>query len=203
MSEPAATGGLDGPLTVAALEILRPLLLEPVLHHSLRTAALAAAEAKVRGWDVDPDDLLVAGLFHDSGTAADDSAERFEVTGADRAVAFARTIGRGEESCQAIWDAVALHTSPGIAERHRPLTRALRAGVLTDFGSPELSTRHRELRDELELRYPRDDIERVLAAAVVRAALTTPDKAPASSWPADLVRGAALMSEPEGDNPCF
>ena len=87
MSDP---DGLEGPLAAAALETLQPLLLTPVLHHSIRTFVLAAAECRWHGWDVDPDDLLVACLFHDSGTIPDDSTERFEVTGADRAVAFAR-----------------------------------------------------------------------------------------------------------------
>jgi hypothetical protein len=194
---------LGGPVARHALEVLRPLLLAPILDHSVRTCLLAEAECRVNGWDVDPDDLVVASLFHDSGTIPDDSPERFEVVGADRAVAFAREAGRDAGSCRAIWDAVALHTSPGVAERHEPLTRAVRSGVLTDFGSPVLIERHRALIEEIEQRHPRAGIERVLARAVVDAARRTPDKAPASSWPADLVRGSELGDEPEGDNPCF
>jgi hypothetical protein len=200
MSDP---DGLEGPLASAALETLQPLLLTPVLHHSIRTFVLAAAECRWHGWDVDPDDLLVASLFHDSGTIPDDSTERFEVTGADRAVVFARGTDRDAASCRAIWDAVALHTSPGIAERHEPLTRAVRGGVLTDFGSPSHIARHTDLIREIEQRYPRDGIERVLAHAVVTAARAEPAKAPASSWPADLVRGADLTGDSEADNPCF
>lgn len=197
------TDPLDTPLAREALAVLRPQLLAPILHHSIRTCALAAAESEAGALDVSPDDLLIACLFHDSGTIPDASPERFEVTGADRAADFARRSGRDAESCRAIWDAVALHTSPGIAERHRPLTQAVRSGVLTDFGAPDLVDRHRDLVGELERAYPRDAIERVLAGAVVAAARATPAKAPSSSWPADLVRGADAMSDPDAENPLF
>jgi hypothetical protein len=191
------------PLALEALGVLRPQLLAPILHHSVRTYLLAAAESAAGGWDVDPDDLVIACLFHDSGTIPDSSPERFEVVGADRATEFARAAGRGTASCRAIWDAVALHTSPGIAERHEPLTRAVRAGVSADFGAPALVARHRALIEEIEGRYPREGIERVLAGAVVAAATATPAKAPSSSWPADLLRGAATMTDPAGENPSF
>jgi hypothetical protein len=193
---------LDDPVGRQALDVLRPLLLAPILAHSIRTLHLARAESRARGWYVDPVDLVVACLFHDSGTIPDRSAERFEVTGADRATAFAREAGRDDGSCRAIWDAVALHTSPHIAERHEPLTRAVRSGVLADFGNAELVERHRALVTDLEQRHPRDGIERVLAGAVVDAARTTPAKAPPASWPAELVRGAATTS-PGSDNPGF
>jgi hypothetical protein len=197
------TDPLDTPLAREALDVLRPQLLGPILHHSIRTLGLASAEAEAEALDVDPEDLLIACLFHDSGTIPDTSPERFEVTGADRAADFARRAGRDTRSSRAIWDAVALHTSPGIAERHRPLTRAVRSGVLTDFGAPALVERHRDLVGRLERAYPRDAIERVLAGAVVAAARSTPAKAPSSSWPADLVRGADATSDPDAENPQF
>jgi hypothetical protein len=192
---------LDDPIGQQALAVLRARLLPPILNHSVRTLFLASAEYRLGGGDVDPLDLLIACLFHDSGTIPDESPERFEVVGADRATEFAREVGRDADSRRTIWDAVALHTSPGIAERHRPLTQALRAGVLTDFGSTELVDRHRALIADLETRYPRDGIERVLAGAVVDAARTAPSKAPSSSWPAGLVRGADTATG--ADNPNF
>ncbi|MEZ5096795.1 MAG: hypothetical protein R2731_12165 [Nocardioides sp.] len=79
----------------------------------------------------------------------------------------------------------------------------MRAGVLADFGHPDLVDRHRGLVDQVERRYPRDGIERVLADAIVAAARREPSKAPASSWPADLVRGAQLVSTAGGVNPLF
>lgn len=195
---------LEQPLGLAALAALRPRLERSILHHSVRVVALAAAEADATGLELDPRDLLIAGLFHDSGTIPDRSPERFEVVGADRAVVFAREHGRPEASRRAIWDAVALHTSPGIAERHAPLTRALRIGVLADFGHAEHARRHASLARSLEARYPREGVARALAGAVVLAARRTPGKAPASSWPADLVRGAAAVADPAAaDNPCF
>jgi hypothetical protein len=194
---------LDGPIGRRALEILEPSLLRPIFNHSLRTYFFASAESRARGWDVDPIDVLIACLFHDSGTIADQSLERFEVVGADRALAFAREVGRCSPASAAIWDAVALHTSPGIAERHRPLTRAVRAGVLVDFGIADLADSHRTLIADLERFHPRMGVERVLVDAVVRAARISPTKAPAASWPADLMRGALLIGDSAAANPNF
>ncbi|MEZ5096796.1 MAG: hypothetical protein R2731_12170 [Nocardioides sp.] len=84
----------------------------PILRHSQRTFLLAIAESRLRGWEICQVDLLVACLFHDSGTVSDESPERFEVVGADRASAFAAEVGIGPAARRAIWDAVALHTSP-------------------------------------------------------------------------------------------
>lgn len=178
-------------------------LAEPILAHSIRVFALAMAECRRHGWDVSPEELLIAALFHDSGTIPDTSPERFEVVGADRAAAFAARSGRDPDSCAAIWDAVALHTSPGIAERHRPLTRAVRAGVLTDFGDPQRRHVHQGLIAAIETTYPRADVEIVLAEAVVAAAKARPGKAPAASWPADLVRGSEHLTAPGQPNPLF
>ena len=96
-----------------------------------------------------------------------------------------------------------MHTSPGIAERHEPLTRAVRGGGADRLRLTEPHRPAHDLIREIEQRYPRDGIERVLAHAVVTAARAEPAKAPASSWPADLVRGADLIGDSQADNPFF
>jgi hypothetical protein len=178
---------LDDPVGRLALGILQPLLAVPILDHSLRTYHLADAECGVHGWDVAPLDLLIACLFHDSGTIRDNSPERFEVTGADRAVEFARAAGRDAASCRAIWDAIALHTSPGLAERRGALCELTRGGVGVDFGRGAEVVTEPQGR-AIHAAYPRLAMERSLVDLIVRQARERPEKAPPYSIIAELVR---------------
>ncbi|MEV5365296.1 HD domain-containing protein [Streptomyces cellulosae] len=197
-------GGATGDLAHAYVrEILHPA----ILHHSVRVWLLAdhlGRQQDLKG--AEREALAVACLFHDSGTAAPhDGAQRFEVEGADAARAFLSEHGWPEDLGQQVWEAVALHTSPGIAERMGTLPRLVRLAVLADFGRTDLlGTEGRtELTEALE-RFPRLDIETALADAVVAQALRNPQKAPPSSWPGGLL--AAHLADSDrtgGGNPAF
>ncbi|ABS03795.1 HD domain-containing protein [Kineococcus radiotolerans] len=134
---------------------------------------------------LDDGTLLTACLLHDAGaTAVGASWQRFEVQGADRAAAFARAHGYSEDQVRHIWEAVALHTSPHIAERIHPLARWVRGGVLADFGTDLIPP---DLRRRTEAEVPRLDVERTLSGIVVEQALRDERRAPSGSWPADLL----------------
>jgi HD domain len=182
-----AVAGLRGPVHPA------------VFNHSARVFLHARAfrsHAVVADRDAPPlpmDLFLVACLFHDAGTAeSHNGPARFEVEGADAAQRFLAGHGRSGREIDMVWEAIALHTSPGIAERRGPMTRHLRLGVLQDFGA--LPPADDAVSSAAESRFPRLDVERVLAGAVVAQALATPAKAPASSWAADLLR--AHLADP-------
>jgi hypothetical protein len=59
---------------------------------------------------------------------------RFEVEGADLAAAVLREHGVPEPDVDRVWEAIALHTSPGIAARRGLLSYLTREGVGIDFG---------------------------------------------------------------------
>ena len=152
---------------------------------------------------VDSSLLFTASMFHDMGTCAiHDHHQRFEVCGADAAVDYMQTQGMSDQSSQReVWEAIALHTSPGIAERMGPLTRTVRMAVKADFGN-EL---YRSLLDEgllesTEALLPRGEIEKVLGDCIAWQAERREDeerkaKAPAVSWPWNLLR--CRLEEPE------
>jgi HD domain len=200
----------DSPLCAAAADLARRHEHPAIADHSLRTflhAELAAAPLGLRaGADYDPDELFLACVLHDIGTAeAYNGRQRFEVDGADAAAAFLESRGAPAAVRQRVWEAIALHTSPGIAERLGPLTRLTRAGVVSDFAVPPaapygVST---ATRAEIESRYPRGDVERHLADAVVAQAVADPGKAPRSSWPGGLLRAHLADPHREGTNPAF
>ena len=152
---------------------------------------------------IDSSLLFTASMFHDMGTSAiHDHGQRFEVCGADAAVDYMQTQGMSDSLSQRqVWEAIALHTSPGIAERMGPLTRIVRMAVKADFGN-EL---YRSLLDEgllesTEALLPRGEIEKVLGDCVAGQAERRDGeernaKAPAVSWPWNLLR--CRLEEPE------
>jgi hypothetical protein len=161
-----------------------------IANHSIRTYRHAVLAARQRdlspGVDYADDLLFYACVLHDIGTAdAHDGPQRFEVEGADAAAEFLTAEGFDAAAVDQVWEAIALHTSPHIAERRGPVTLLTRLGVLRDFGDPDADD---AVRAEVERAHPRLDIERDLTDAVVAQALRQPGKAPTSSWPGGLLR---------------
>ena len=57
---------------------------------------------------------------------------RFEVDGANAARDFLHNYGIPEASVEIVWDAIALHTTPGIPEHKKPEVALVTAGVEMD-----------------------------------------------------------------------
>ena len=198
------------PTCITAFEYAQSQLPLSLLHHSVRVYLYAKwlAEREKSGWDLDGskiDQLFIACICHDVGATDNHNGDwRFEVDGADAAEHFARSHGLDEASAHDIWTAVAVHTSPHVAERIHPLARLVRLGVLVEF---DLATRDQlkatKYVDEVERDIPRLEIEKVLADAVVKQALHKPHKAPATSWPNRLLKEHLEDSGRQGANPVF
>ena len=162
-----------------------------IVHHSMRVYLFAnwLARREKSEW-ADHDLLFVASFCHDLGASHHHNGpQRFEVEGADAAADILRVHGREEQDVHEVWTAIALHTSPGIAERITPLARLVRLGVLIDFRPAT----HQALDavvygQEIESKLPRLDIEKVLSDAVVQQAVQNPQKAPPASWPNNLYK---------------
>jgi HD domain len=188
-------------LLIDAVGAVRRRLQPAIFNHSVRVFVQASSAAEGQADRPPAETLLVASLFHDAGTADEnDSGQRFEVEGADAAARFLGARDRPGPEIDAIWEAIALHTSPGIAERRGPLTRLLRLGVLRDFGAHHAVTPAIEQASAL---FPRMGIERVLAGAVVRQALRNPAKAPPATWPGGLLQAHLADPRRDGVNPAF
>jgi hypothetical protein len=185
-------------------EVLFPRLHPAIVNHSVRVFGYAKAIADHEGCVLDSEALHIAALFHDAGTATEhDGPLRFEIEGADAAAAFLAAHGWNASRVDAVWEAIALHTSPQIAERRGPLTRYLRLGVRTDFGEESLLPDAGRLRSEAEAEHPRLGIEQELGDAVVRQAVRNPAKAPPASWPGALLQAHLAHPSRQGVNPSF
>ncbi|MGV9296094.1 MULTISPECIES: HD domain-containing protein [Amycolatopsis] len=189
------------PLADAVLEVVRPLESRSVFNHSVRSylfARLVADRLELSGYD---DDLLFAAcVMHDIGVAPDGPhVERFEVEGADRAAEFLVKQGISVADADEVWQAIALHTTAGIAERRGQLCLLARAGVSVDFGGPISSEYLAAVTDEqattIHAAYPRLNMVRSLTDAIVAQAAKNPKNAPVPSVPADFLRERAADGE--------
>ncbi|MFD7924246.1 HD domain-containing protein [Streptomyces sp. NPDC059740] len=185
------------PLAEAVLHHVRPVHTPSVFHHTVRSylfARLAAARLDLAA-DRDYDDglLFAACLMHDLGVASDGPHRgRFEVEGADRAAEFLLRHGRSAADADQVWQAIALHTSPGIAERRGTLCVLVRHGIALDFGGPLGPDRLDAVTDEqaaaVHAAHPRLDMVRSLTDAIVAQAAQDPANAPRYSIPGELLR---------------
>ncbi len=180
-----------GPMAEAVLSVVRDSESPPVANHSVRSfffaQLLAAHEGCLDDAAYDRDLLFAATVMHDLG-AGDlaHGAIRFEVEGADLAAAVLREHGVPEPDVDRVWEAIALHTSPGIAERRGLLAYLTRQGVGIDFGrGAEVVMRWEK---EIHAAYPRLAMARSLADEIVKRAARTPAAALPPSLAADLLR---------------
>jgi hypothetical protein len=73
-------------------------------------------------------------MFHDVGLVEGHRREndRFEVDGANAARDYLERRGLSAEAIRVVWDAIALHTTPGIPEHKEPEVALVTAGVELD-----------------------------------------------------------------------
>ncbi|KAK3693448.1 hypothetical protein B0T22DRAFT_40593 [Podospora appendiculata] len=220
------------PVCAEALTLAKAALPASILYHSFRVYLYAQAFLRIFDDDIaardhppaehrheqeqeytfraPPHVLFVACILHDIGTAPqhDSVPERFEVVGADVAARLLRAHDVPDPAVRDVWLAMALHTSPGIAERLGGTVRAVRLAVRADFGSypappPESIPGGADMMSTVRWKLPRLEIEKELGDAVVRQALLDRIKAPAASWPGDLLRAKVADPEWEGVNQGF
>jgi HD superfamily phosphodiesterase len=94
------------------------------------------AAAKELRSDVDFDDelLFLSCILHDLGAIGyGNGDQRFEVDGADAAARFLREYGVAEDRVNTVWQAIALHTTIGIAHRFGPEQAIAQLGISADM----------------------------------------------------------------------
>lgn len=180
------------PLAVRALEYVRACETEPVINHSIRSYLFATLLADHEGLrpvaDYDKDLLFYACVLHDLGTSPlANGTERFEVEGADLAAAFLADGGFGAADVDLVWEAIALHSTPGIPERRGPLAYLTRLGVAMDFGLGSEFIGDAQAQS-IHDRYPRLNMTTALIDEIVRHAARGPRNALSPSVAGEFVR---------------
>lgn len=147
----------DALLAKEATDILREHSTDLLFNHSIRVYLFAAEQGRRKQLRFDPELLYVAAAFHDLGLIRKFSStdERFEVDGANAARQFLTAHEIPEEKVQTVWEAIALHTTPGVTKYMKPEVTLLYSGVGLDVLGNGLHEFSPELRDEIVAKYPR------------------------------------------------
>jgi hypothetical protein len=157
----------DSALAVEATELVRDTESDLLFDHSLRVYLFGALQGRRHGLKFDPELLYIGAIFHDMGLTEKyrSPSERFEVDGANLAKVFLQKHGVSEASIDVVWDAIALHTTPGIPKWKKPEVALVTAGVELDvlgLGYDELSESERQ---QVLAAFPRVDFKRSIVRA--------------------------------------
>ncbi|WP_280438071.1 HD domain-containing protein [Nocardia carnea] len=207
MNDIAATGRTDFSLpetTLAnqAMKFAKRILPEFIYNHSIRSylfgRALAQAGGLRPGSHYDDELVFISCMLHDSGLSDEgNGAQRFEVDGADLAASFLRDHRVEEERIDLAWDAIALHTSDGIAHRKGPVVSVTQLGIAADILGRERENIPKKFADQVHAAFPRENLGYALADAVVVQALRNPEKARPMTFPGHLLE----LHRPYGSTP--
>src|SRR6476660_5002788 len=180
-----------GPLVDASLALVRSTETRPIVDHSIRTflfaRLLAEQEGALNDAAYDEQLLFAATVMHDLGLGEQARGHaRFEIEGADLAAAVLREQGVVEADVDRVWEAIALHSSHGLAERRGLLTYLTYKGVFIDAGRITDALAD-ELRQRVVTAYPRPSDGPYLRDAIIAHGQRSPAAAPPGSLAAHLL----------------
>jgi HD superfamily phosphodiesterase len=157
----------DSRLARDATELIRSVEPDLLYYHSLRVYAFGCLQGARQGLRYDPELLYIGAMFHDIGLVEGHRSAhaRFEVDGANAAREFLAGNGVSGDALRIVWDAIALHTTPGIPQHKEPEVALVTAGVELDvlgFGYDDIST---EEHEAVLVAYPRVDFKESIIQA--------------------------------------
>jgi len=139
----------DSKLAGEITQFIRDTENDLLFHHSVRVYFWGALSGHRKGLSFDPELLYAAAMFHDIGLTPryQRSHLRFEVDGANAARDFLRQRGIAGSDIETVWNAVALHTTPGIPQFMRAEIALVQVGAGMDVagrGYDEFADTQRE-----------------------------------------------------------
>jgi HD domain-containing protein len=157
----------DSTLANDTTAFVRDVESDLLYHHSLRVFVFGSLLGERQHLSYDPELLYVGAMFHDVGLVEGHRSpnDRFEVDGANAAREFLRQRGVPPEPIRVVWDAIALHTTPGIPQYKEPEVALLTAGVELDvmgIGYHDITDAQ---RDEVLSALPRMDFKHQIIQA--------------------------------------
>src|SRR6201986_1355727 len=151
----------DSKIAREAADLVRQHETELLFNHSVRVFVFGAMKGVRQNLKFDSELLYVAALFHDLGLvdAYHTDTKRFEVDGADAAREFLRSHGIADPKADLVWEAIALHTTPGIPQYMRPEIALTKAGVVMDVIGIGFAEYTPQQRDQVIAAFPRHDFK--------------------------------------------
>jgi hypothetical protein len=161
------TGVPDSQLTREATGLLREFSTPLLFNHSHRVFFWANELGRQTGQKFDVELLFICAAFHDFGLLKKFSSatDRFEVDSANALRQFLEHHGVPNARIQTAWDAISLHTTPGIAA-YKPLeVELLYNGVGLDVLRLGYETFPEDVRGKVVAAYPRVNFKQDIAKA--------------------------------------
>jgi hypothetical protein len=157
----------DSKLAKDAADLLREHGNDLLWNHSNRVFLFSAVNGEKEQRNYDLELLYVSALFHDLGLTKEYSSPdlRFEVDGANAAKQFLEHYQVPEESVRLVWDAIALHTTPGIAEHKESEVALLFSGVGLDVMGDGFEAFPEDLREDIIKAFPRTNFKKEIIPA--------------------------------------
>jgi hypothetical protein len=168
----------DSKLATEATELVRAVSSDALFNHVIRTYVFGELFGRAGRLQYDSEALYLAAVMHDLGlTQKFQAGERFEVDGADAAREFLASHGVSEERKWLIWDAIALHTTVGIAHRKQPEVALVHLGAGADAIGLRLDEIPPNLLQQIVKAYPRREFKKVLLDDLTRIVRDKPQSA--------------------------
>ena len=167
----------DSRIANDAAELIRETTTPLIYHHSRRVFLFGSLQSRKRGIQPDAELLYIAALFHDTGLVPPyrGTTQRFELDSADAARSFLTTNGFSEAEADVVWTAIALHTTPEIPYKMRPVIAATTAGVETDVLGIRLDSLSQNEIDAVTAVHPRPDFKNEILQAFTDGFQERPD----------------------------
>ncbi|MEM5366911.1 HD domain-containing protein [Paraburkholderia azotifigens] len=148
----------DSTLARAAFDHVRGIEPELLLHHALRAFLFAALMGFREALEFDANLLYVGMLFHNVGLNPrfNRSPNRFEIDSANEAREFLLAQGVDDYAATDVWNAIALHTTPGIPDHMSALVALVGAGVQMDVRGARYYEFTAQQRDAIVQAFPRE-----------------------------------------------
>jgi len=189
----------DTALCNAAVDLLEASSPEFLCTHCLRTYIFGSLAVRGLGRSViDEEAAFCAAALHDLGLVpAYQRDNRFEVDGADAARQFCSKHQVPLERADLIWEAIALHTSPGIATRLADEIAVVHLGAGLELFGLGLDQVPPQIVEEVLDRYPRMNFKTEFRKLLVEHCRNNP-AAQVLTWSDDVARtaGCTLHSQP-------
>lgn len=191
----------DTEVSTAALRLLYEVSPQFVANHTVRSYVfgreLAAAKGLRSGTDYDDETVFLSSVLHDLGlTEYGGGDQRFEVDGADAAARFLREHGVAEGKVTTIWQAIAVHTSLGLAHRFGPDHSVTHFGISLDIDGNEKGLLPPGFADRVHEAWPRHNLDYAIADLIAHGIHVNPRKGPPFTFPAHVyhLRGGTQLT---------
>ena len=177
----------DSEIAKKATQLVAEVSPKFLYHHCVRSYLFGDILGKRDGIKYDRELLYLGAVLHDLGLTErfDRHEQRFEVDGADAARTFVLEHGLSDEKAEIVWDAIALHTSIGIASRKQPEIALVHLGVSADVFGIGLENIDPETVERVIDNYSRLGCGRAMMELIISQVERKPQTA-AFTWMADV-----------------